>query len=140
MQVRKSRKAYEERMLGVISDGSSGFIIQSNMKNIDKKHPGKPLVLAGRVPVKVTLENGPILLGDYLTSSSRPGYAMKATEPGATVGIALESLDGKGGETGKVLCFVKIGDRNSKSYFTALRAENESLKARVEKLERFLPK
>ncbi|MCD6566254.1 MAG: hypothetical protein J7K53_09965 [Bacteroidales bacterium] len=37
------------------------------------------LSLAGRVPVKVTDENGPIKRGDFLTSSSIPGYAMKWT-------------------------------------------------------------
>jgi hypothetical protein len=37
------------------------------------------LALAGRVPVKVTDENGPIERGDLLTTSSKPGYAMKWT-------------------------------------------------------------
>ncbi len=35
------------------------------------------LALAGRVPVKVIDENGPIKRGDLLTTSSKPGYAMK---------------------------------------------------------------
>ncbi|HVA67392.1 MAG TPA: hypothetical protein VNK24_10790, partial [Elusimicrobiota bacterium] len=49
--------------------------------------------------------------------SSRPGYAMKATKPGATVGIALENFAGRegkgtkgGGRTGKILCFVHVGE------------------------------
>ncbi len=37
------------------------------------------LALAGRVPVKVTDENGPIERGDLLTTSSKSGYAMKWT-------------------------------------------------------------
>ena len=37
------------------------------------------LSLAGRVPVKVSDENGPIKRGDFLTSSSIPGHAMKWT-------------------------------------------------------------
>ena len=37
------------------------------------------LALTGRVPVKVTDENGPINRGDLLTTSSKPGYAMKWT-------------------------------------------------------------
>ncbi len=50
-----------------------------------------PVALAGRVPVKVTNENGYIYPGDRLTSSAtKPGYAMKATEAGMTLGIALE--------------------------------------------------
>jgi cytoskeletal protein CcmA (bactofilin family) len=50
--------------------------------------------LAGRVPVNVSLENGPIQVGDPLTSSSTPGVAMKATGPGDIIGTALESYDG----------------------------------------------
>jgi hypothetical protein len=49
--------------------------------------------LLGKLPVKVSLENGPIKIGDYLTSSNHPGVAMKATEPGRVIGIALESLE-----------------------------------------------
>jgi hypothetical protein len=37
------------------------------------------LALTGRVPVKITEENGPIVPGDLLTTSSTPGYAMKWT-------------------------------------------------------------
>jgi hypothetical protein len=44
--------------------------------------------------VKVCTENGVIRPGDYLTSSSRPGVAMKATEKGEVVGKALQSYDG----------------------------------------------
>jgi hypothetical protein len=35
------------------------------------------LALTGRVPVKITEENGPISPGDLLTTSSTPGHAMK---------------------------------------------------------------
>jgi hypothetical protein len=52
-------------------------------------HP-QPIALAGRVPVKVTLENGPIKAGDLLTVSSRAGHAMRATKAGVTIGRALE--------------------------------------------------
>lgn len=51
-----------------------------------------PLAVVGIVPVKVTIENGPIVPGDLLTSSSTPGYAMRAgSRPvlGAVIGKAL---------------------------------------------------
>jgi hypothetical protein len=51
------------------------------------------VALSGRVPVKVSLENGEIKKGDYLTSSSTPGVAMKALRPGPVVGKALEGFD-----------------------------------------------
>ncbi len=55
------------------------------------------LALLGRVPVKATTENGPIRVGDLLTSSSRPGYAMRCSDAtkceGAIIGKALEPLN-----------------------------------------------
>nr|BAL55178.1 peptidase S8/S53 [uncultured Acetothermia bacterium]BAL60219.1 peptidase S8/S53 [Candidatus Acetothermum autotrophicum] len=59
------------------------------------------LALIGRVPVRATTENGPIRPGDLLTSSSKPGYAMRCDEArkceGAIIGKALEALDGSDG-------------------------------------------
>jgi len=46
--------------------------------------------------VKVSTENGPIVVGDLLVSSSVPGIAMKGdprSSIGAVVGKAMESLD-----------------------------------------------
>src|SRR6202007_565961 len=59
--------------------------------------------LAGRVPVKVSMENGPIHIGDPLTSSSTPGTAMKASRAGKILGYALEAAS----REGKVLLFVQ---------------------------------
>ena len=60
-----------------------------------------PLAIVGIVPCKVSAENGAILPGDLLVTSSTPGHAMKGTERsrmlGAVVGKALEPLSqGKG--------------------------------------------
>lgn len=60
-----------------------------------------PLAIVGIVPCKVSAENGAILPGDLLVTSSTPGHAMKGTERnrmlGAVVGKALEPLsEGKG--------------------------------------------
>lgn len=62
-----------------------------------------PLALAGVVPVKVTDENGPIVPGDLLVTSSMPGYAMKASPvvvngveiypTGAILGKAMQTLE-----------------------------------------------
>jgi hypothetical protein len=54
-----------------------------------EKHP---IALAGRVPVKVSDENGHINVGDTITLSSLDGIGMKDGE-GAVVGIALEAYD-----------------------------------------------
>lgn len=49
------------------------------------------------VPAKGTTENGPIAVGDLLISSSKPGYAMRCSDPasamGAVIGKALEPLE-----------------------------------------------
>jgi hypothetical protein len=55
-----------------------------------------PLAVVGIVPCKVTAENGPVVAGDILVTSSTPGYAMRGTDRGrmlgAVVGKALEPL------------------------------------------------
>jgi hypothetical protein len=56
---------------------------------------GPRLALTGRVPVKVSSENGPIRPGDLLVSSSTAGHAMRAASnpsPGTIIGKALGSL------------------------------------------------
>lgn len=63
------------------------------------------VALSGRVPVKISEENGIIMTGDRLTlSKTLPGYAMKMTEPGESIGIALESSGGKD----KILTFINL--------------------------------
>jgi hypothetical protein len=55
-----------------------------------------PLAIVGVVPVKVSAENGSILPGDLLTTSSTPGHAMKAgpnPPVGTVIGKALAALE-----------------------------------------------
>ncbi|MEZ0209181.1 MAG: beta strand repeat-containing protein, partial [Candidatus Paceibacterota bacterium] len=79
--VRKARSASEA--IGVIST-NPGLHMGASIIN------GVPVALAGRVPVKVTTQNGVIKSGDYLTvSTSTPGYAMKLTGSGKAIGRAI---------------------------------------------------
>jgi hypothetical protein len=59
------------------------------------------LALAGRVPVKVSNENGQIQVGDWLIAASKPGYAMKCIDKtqciGQVIGKALEPMNKKNG-------------------------------------------
>jgi parallel beta-helix repeat protein len=103
-QVVKATKSTRGAMVGAISDGTSGFQMmnahygQAFDANTDVTDPNaKPMTLAGRIPLHVTNENGPIHPGDYLTISSTPGYAMKATTAGATIGKALGNFDASSG-------------------------------------------
>lgn len=69
---------------------------------------GSPVALAGRVPVKVTTENGLISIGDYLTASSTSGYAMKANPGDYCIGRAVQPFTAKG-KTGKIICLIQNG-------------------------------
>jgi hypothetical protein len=64
-----------------------------------------PVALLGVVPTRVTVQNGPIRAGDLLTTSSRPGYAMRAPHV-AVNGITIYST---GTILGKALTPLKGG-------------------------------
>lgn len=109
-----ARKPYDEMLIGIVSadpsitfgsKGDSGVVLGQLGDN--RPAGFVPISLAGRVPVKVSTENGSILVGDPLTSSSIPGVAMKATKSGATIGKALESYSANG--VGKILVLVSTG-------------------------------
>ncbi len=80
------------------------------------------VALAGRLPVKVSTENGRIVPGDYLTPSSVPGVAMKTMGIGPVIAQAIGVYDSEG--VGLVFAFVKnfdsvqsalLGDTSSSS-------------------------
>ncbi len=99
---RKTRSAYSKLIAGVIST-QPGVILGLGTTPLAPSGDGQGerssalLALLGRVPVKATTENGPIRVGDLLTSSSKPGYAMRCDGPqkceSAFVGKALSSLE-----------------------------------------------
>jgi len=49
------------------------------------------LALAGRVPAKISMENGPVQIGDRIGISSVSGVGMKAKKDSSSVGIAMEN-------------------------------------------------
>ena len=85
--IEKAFIPYDSKLIGVISS-DPGFIMQGGLEPTSSRL----VALAGRVLVKVSTENGPISIGDALTSSNIPGVAMKATKAGRVIGMALESL------------------------------------------------
>ncbi|MCK5493530.1 MAG: hypothetical protein KAJ14_10510 [Candidatus Omnitrophica bacterium] len=70
-----SNKPYDRTVAGIIST-NPGYLLGVDEENGNKGDV--KLTLAGRVPCKVTDEGGHIKVGDLLTTSSKPGYAMKA--------------------------------------------------------------
>lgn len=89
-----------------------------------------PLALCGRVPCKVSAENGPIRPGDLLGASRLPGHAARAVGAGTVVGTALQSLESG---TGTIVVLVGLG-RHAPDSGPALRA----LERRLDLLQRRL--
>jgi hypothetical protein len=101
IKVEKTDKRYDNRAIGVISTEPGLYL-----KNWDQNIQGsRPVALVGRVPVKVTDENGEIRRGDYITASSTPGYGMRARSGGMIIGRAME--DFKGGDSTNVREFIE---------------------------------
>jgi hypothetical protein len=84
--VKKTQYQYQRDVIGVVST-DPGFVTGAYTEH------SYPIALIGRVPVKVSTENGMIHTGDFITSASLHGYAMKASLSGRVIGKALESMD-----------------------------------------------
>jgi hypothetical protein len=104
-------KAYQSysSVIGVVSTSPYQAFGRSVI-DAGAKNP-QPIALAGRVPVKVSLENGPISVGDFLTvSATKPGFAMKADRSGVVIGQALESVSAESEQSVSTLqVFINVG-------------------------------
>jgi hypothetical protein len=98
--VRKSSKRYEKAVAGIVSTQPAIVIEGSRIiamgGSFSQNQTLKPAVaLAGRVPVKVTDENGLIRRGDFITTSSKKGIGMKCGDElkciNSIVGIAMQN-------------------------------------------------
>ncbi len=99
--VRKSKNPYEKNLIGVVS-ASPYDVMGAQSENT------VAIALAGRVPVRVSTENGPIAVGESITSSSKPGIGMRASSAGPIIGKAMQAYDGQG--EGIIMVFVYAGD------------------------------
>ena len=106
-KVRLSAGAYDTKVAGVISgagDSQAAFVAGGP----DASRDGRPLAVAGRVYCFVDANHAAVEVGDLLTTSDTPGYAMKATDSsrshGAILGKAMQSL--ASGEKGLILILV----------------------------------
>lgn len=130
----KSSIPYQTAVLGVVSTkphmtmGMELVTDEKTGKPLSDAKPAARLALTGRVPVKVSSENGPIVPGDLLTTSSTPGYAMKWSlldvnsakdfddlkrilsenekRRSAVIGKAVESFSDQG--TGKIMVLISL--------------------------------
>ena len=122
--VKKSSVRYQNDLIGVVST-VPGVVLGPI------EGSSYPIALSGRVPVNVTTENGPIKTGDRVTSSSTPGYAMKAVNAGRVLGTVLDDFTEdkyvdcpedtpEGTFCGQVTIFVNLVDYNGESVEIAM--------------------
>jgi len=105
-----SSTPYDRKVAGVVSGAGgikTGMMMGQNGSIANGEYP---VALTGRVYALVdTREGGKIMPGDLLTTSSVPGYAMKATDAkkrsGAIIGKAMTGLKD---EKGLVLVLVSL--------------------------------
>jgi len=107
-QFLKSNEPYSTMAAGIYST-KPGYVGRLREANDPASSNEIPMAMLGRVPTKVTAENGPIQVGDLLVTSSTLGYAMKGTDrsrlTGAVIGKALGSLDSG---TGTIMVLVTL--------------------------------
>ncbi|MBN1132448.1 MAG: hypothetical protein JXR52_13240 [Bacteroidales bacterium] len=128
----KSGKAFQTSVVGVISTDPHlvmglDLVVDEATGTPRPGVNGTRLALNGRVPCKVTDENGPITPGDLLTTSSTPGHAMRWSlmdvskakdfeelksmlaenekRRNAVIGKAVEAFDGG---TGKIMVLIAL--------------------------------
>ncbi len=94
MGVGKAREENRENVIGVVST-KPGITLGFDDSSIIGNQSGYPIALSGRVPIRLSTENGPIKVGDKIMLSSIPGVGMKADGSGLIVGVAIEDFDGE---------------------------------------------
>ncbi len=94
LSIQRSEDGSAEDIIGVVST-KPGMTLGFDDTSLSAGETGYPVGLKGRVPVKLSTENGPIKKGDRIALSSIPGVGMKATESSRVVGIALEDYNGE---------------------------------------------
>jgi len=92
LSIRRATTDTSLPILGVVST-KPGLTLGFDDQSTRAGETGYPLALSGRVPVRLSNENGPIQAGDTLMLSSLPGIAMKSDGTGTTIGIALEDFN-----------------------------------------------
>jgi F0F1-type ATP synthase membrane subunit c/vacuolar-type H+-ATPase subunit K len=99
-----SQEAYDSDIVGVI-DTTPDILVDLNPSAANNY----PVVSDGQAYVQVNLSEGPIAVGDFLTTSANPGEAMKASQPGIVLGQAMEDYaPADTSNSGQVLASINI--------------------------------
>jgi len=124
----KAKSKNDINIVGVVFEKSPESP-KNNESNNSLINKGEQAIIATHNSItflKATNENGKILPGDYLTASSKAGYAMKADENSIVlIGRALEPLSGS---EGVISAFIQITTSNAISNINEERLleENDS--------------
>ncbi|MEM6998195.1 MAG: hypothetical protein AAF413_04795, partial [Patescibacteria group bacterium] len=94
--VEKTSEVGQTGLAGVVST-YAGIVLDSEVD-------GVPVALSGRAPTNVSVANGDIVRGDFLTSGPN-GRAVKAISSGPVIGVAMEAVS----EDGQIDVFVSLG-------------------------------
>lgn len=112
--VKKSSIPYDPQLIGVVSNQERGTSYNNDNDNRQSDSHFTNIGLLGHVWTKVSTINGPISVGDPLTTSSIPGVAMKATESGYIIGTAVSNYNAtNSSQTGKIMVYVNPAWRNA---------------------------
>ncbi len=93
LSVGRAGEDSKDKVIGVVST-KPGLLLGFDDTSLKAGEKSYPIALKGRVPVRLSTENGEIKAGDELMLSSIPGVVMKASSTGKIVGVALEDFDG----------------------------------------------
>jgi hypothetical protein len=107
---RKSTTRLSTRVAGIVSSAPAITLAsRGDIKRGAESDKRPVLALAGTVPVKVTNEAGRIQVGDLLTTSSTPGFAMRCADRVACIGAILgKALEPLSDQTGVVRALVTL--------------------------------
>lgn len=98
-----------DRTTGKHDTAVAGVVSTDPAMIMAKDRGGVPVAMTGTAPVKVTMENGKVMPGDMLTTSSEPGKAMKCNDmdrcEGSIIGKAMEPAT----KPGKVRMLISMG-------------------------------
>ncbi len=82
----RSKTPYDPNMVGVVGENPILVFGKETTTTL-------PVVTLGETLVRVSNINGEIKVGDFITTSKKPGVGQKATESGFVLGRALENFN-----------------------------------------------
>jgi hypothetical protein len=97
------KNEYDVNMAGVYVTNPALWVENKALFN------GKPVISSGKAYVQVSNSGGEINIGDFITSSNKPGIGQKASKSGNIVGVALEDYPSQDNQTvGRILVAIGI--------------------------------